>query len=283
MDDADPPQRSSGTPWAGRTPPVCPYCNAPIDPQKLVFPGHCGELHCRVAYGRDRAREARVAEAHKQARREAHWAMGRVRLVEEGHLAAQAMRMGRHPREVPHISVPFQEQPLVPVTDDDRARFWGHVDRLIEVEFEDPPPEEPEEKTNPNPEYPAVAAACATCQGACCLNGEKNFAYISWKTIQYLRWAIPECTPDDIRALYADHMPETHADGGCLFQGAEGCTLPRDRRAFICNWFHCWAVRRMKEDHGTAPDYEVLVAALDDDGRTLCKVGRYEPAPDATD
>jgi hypothetical protein len=55
------------------------------------------------------------------------------------------------------------------------------------------------------------------------------------------RWADTQdgATLNDAVDHFMAQVPGTHAEGGCLYQGVQGCVLPREQRAAICNGFAC--------------------------------------------
>jgi hypothetical protein len=86
---------------------------------------------------------------------------------------------------------------------------------------------------------PWLAAGCATCRGACCLAGGATWAFLEGATFKRVLHEEPDLVPAELVDAYISAIPETHTEGACLFQGELGCTLPRHRRANICNAFFC--------------------------------------------
>jgi hypothetical protein len=87
----------------------------------------------------------------------------------------------------------------------------------------------------------ALAAACSTCRGFCCRKGGDS-AYIDATTIARVRYEHPELNSSEIAAAYVHAVPESSVGGSCIFHGDQGCTLPRDFRATICNDYFCGAL-----------------------------------------
>lgn len=120
------------------------------------------------------------------------------------------------------------------------------------------------------PPPPAAAAApgpaiggrvCAFCSGRCCALGAHRHAFIDRALLQ--RHA-ETATGGDVAAAaldYAARVPRLHARGGCLYQGHEGCVLPRTMRADLCNTYRCEPLVEAERQGGDA-DGVVLAMAL---------------------
>lgn len=80
--------------------------------------------------------------------------------------------------------------------------------------------------------------ACIGCRGFCCRTGGEH-AYITQDTMQAYLEAHPDESPDAIIETYLAHVPERTLDGGCVFQHANGCALPREMRGDLCNRYYC--------------------------------------------
>jgi hypothetical protein len=117
----------------------------------------------------------------------------------------------------------------------------------------------------------ALGAACATCRGWCCRRGGTH-AFLEADRIRRLMDERPDLTPADVVELYTSHLGATHLEGGCVFQGEQGCRLPRDLRGDTCNAYLCPDLvtlrRRLREprDPGAeGPESHWFVAVLPGD------------------
>ena len=88
-----------------------------------------------------------------------------------------------------------------------------------------------------------VAATCSACRGSCCGNGGDH-AFLRTRTLRDFMAAHPEFDDNDVETAYAQRLPEFTLQPGCVYQGAQGCTLPRDMRSSICNAYLCGGLRR---------------------------------------
>lgn len=144
---------------------------------------------------------------------------------------------------------------------------------------------------------PAIGGrVCAFCSGRCCELGAHRHAFIDRALLQ--RHA-DDATGGDVAAAaldYAARVPLTHAVGGCLYQGREGCVLPRTMRADICNTYRCAPLVEAEQQAGSAEGVVLAMAmphqapraAWADDGalvplprRPRRKAVKPPPAPEA--
>lgn len=102
----------------------------------------------------------------------------------------------------------------------------------------------------------ADAATCGTCQGRCCRLGGQHQAFLG--APQLRRWLRdhPGSTGDDAVRAYLQALPDEHVDESCSYHGAQGCTLPRDWRADVCNVFVCDVLHSVR----SGPDSDWIVA-----------------------
>ena len=56
--------------------------------------------------------------------------------------------------------------------------------------------------------------------------------------------AHPALNDEAVVAAYAAWLPERTLHPGCVYQGEQGCTLPRAMRSAICNAYLCGGLRR---------------------------------------
>jgi hypothetical protein len=100
---------------------------------------------------------------------------------------------------------------------------------------------------------PAIGGrVCAFCSGRCCTLGAHRHAFIDRALLE--RHA-ERATGGDVAAAaldYAARVPRTHVRGGCLYQGREGCVLPRTMRADICNTYRCEPLAEAERRSGSA-------------------------------
>jgi len=107
---------------------------------------------------------------------------------------------------------------------------------------------------------PQADRLCAHCRGHCCQHGLGWHAFMDLLSLQ--RWADTQdgATLADAVDHFMAQLPATHADGGCLYQGEQGCVLPREQRADICNGFACRPLEEVQQ--ATQQDPQATVVAL---------------------
>jgi hypothetical protein len=111
----------------------------------------------------------------------------------------------------------------------------------------------------------ASSNACACCQGSCCRGGAYTHAYLGVETLQRYRANHPDQSPRQILAAYMRHIADETCEGSCVYQRADGCSLPRDMRANICNEFYCGGLQEFRANTpATGPVRGFFVATTDD-------------------
>lgn len=240
----------------------CAYCGTQINAHQVIQPGHCGDPECATRHavkGHNtvkRVKRDTYATHIKAARR----APELSQLLSK--LGAGATS------EISLLTVPFGGQPLVPVEHERMEAFKAHLSQVISEAFEvsDEEVAAYNPRRNAEPEEPVLAAGCATCQGHCCQQGNKSKAFLGVSTMKGHRKFWPDLTAEVMEANYLAALPELAYEGGCVYQGDMGCTLPREMRSDICNTFHCHELEFSEERAKAHPDRPIALVAVDDDG-----------------
>ncbi len=239
----------------------CPYCRAAISSQELIRPGHCGSVACTQQHILQGARR-------EEKRREEEDA---VRLENAIKCAERSLKsvtevLGCNRDDLRVAVVPYQNEPLVPLPEPRRQGFIAHLEVIVTEAFalEQDEIELPNFVLNEAPEHPIVSAACTTCQGFCCKQGAKKNAFLKGQNIRYLRLQDPCQTQDDVVATYANALPELSSRNSCVYQGRDGCMLPRELRSDVCNTFHCRDLHVMYHVTEGHSDLPIAIVALDD-------------------
>ena len=108
--------------------------------------------------------------------------------------------------------------------------------------------------------HPQGARLCGHCRGRCCQHGAGWNAFIDLTVLQRWQQIHPEqCAADAVQA-YLSLLPGKHVERGCLYQTAQGCVLPRELRADICNGFACPQLQQVQAS--SAADRERPILAL---------------------
>ena len=143
---------------------------------------------------------------------------------------------------------------LAPVNDRDRAflaarwlQSW-HADEGIDYGGHDTAVDLPA----------AAQALCGYCGGRCCAYGSGQAAFVDAPTLR--RWLVahPGASVEDAIADYLAYLPAQHVEGQCCFQSDQGCTLPREHRADVCNQYRCAALSQL----GLATDADADASAV---------------------
>ena len=105
----------------------------------------------------------------------------------------------------------------------------------------------------------AAAALCAQCAGRCCWTGGGNHAYIDAEVMDRWLAAHPGADVEVAIADYLQRLPSYHVRGACAYQAANGCTLPRELRAHVCNGYSCSALQQLTQALAKDPGHVAVV------------------------
>lgn len=147
--------------------------------------------------------------------------------------------------------------PMVVVPDDPadiepqpEARKQAHIDFLYELCVETFVCKDEEDGIFCKTEFADLAPpnrmaslVCAVCRGTCCHMG-KTEAFLDRGAIHRVVALTGICDPLEIVYAYFARLPEIAVAEGCVYQTAQGCTLPRWMRADICNAYRCQGLRQ---------------------------------------
>lgn len=222
----------------------CKVCGEPINAGRALHGGgHCGSLACMTQL-------TIQSRAEKDAARDKAW---------NGIGAEVAALSGVSLTAV----VPYQDDPLVPLPEDRVAAFEANLRASIEVAFSDEPPAPDVDPDNEDAAPPTAVgiAGCTACQGSCCKQGAATHGFIGPRMMVRQTLRHPEKSAEDMLSYYMDQLPEVATEGGCLYQGAQGCVLDRGDRAQICNAFKCWSLKKSLELELENPGAEIAIAA----------------------
>jgi hypothetical protein len=205
---------------------ACIVCGKAISAHSRRADETCGGGLCVTERKSEAVRlkqEADITARHELAR------LNGVRIAEE---------RGLPPEAVIGLALPFQNRPLVPPPPEKVEIMRTRITSMVAEALQTPEAVE-HAKSHADVNPPWLAAGCATCRGACCLAGGATWAFLEVATFQRILHEEPELVPEELVADYMAAIPAEHTQNSCLFQGERGCTLPRHRRANICNAFFC--------------------------------------------
>jgi len=218
----------------GGRPSGCRVCGAPLSFHQQVSEQLCGDPRCKAA-----ALESAMV-AHRAG-------------------AAAALGLSQ-PETYPVVVVPESPAAVVRLPEE---RKQAHAALLAELctasaqaEIsssgccEPPIPEAP---------VPLGVCVCRVCRGVCCHWG-KDHAFLDGATIGRFVARSGASIPRAIVRAYAVFLPETSVEGGCIYQAADGCALPRWMRAPLCNDYRCQGLKQAEKlfvEQGTRQLYVV--------------------------
>ena len=196
---------------------ICAHCNSALDElTRRLGRTHCGAAACR---------QGAVAEVEK-----ARWqAVAQLAMK-------RATETGTAPDNPPALLwLRPANRELEPVSEDLRqalaeawrrgaAEGWRHAYEGIDSAQAVPA---------------AATALCVQCGGGCCAHGAKHHAFVDADVLARWQAAHPGSSTEDAIQDYLAQLPAIHVKHGCGFQTADGCALPRESRADVCNRYAC--------------------------------------------
>jgi len=229
---------------------LCSICRQPLTVHRVVH-GYCEAPTCRVAVG-----QRRVAERQADERAALQSAADAYRQV------VLDTRPDLQMRGVDVVPVPGFGATMQPVSQSRRDTLRVHIDELLSEEslVVESAIEQADELT-PRAQQ-VTAAGCSTCRGFCCRRGGDS-AYIKADTIARIRQTHSSLTSDALAAVYLNAVPDVGAVGSCIFHGEQGCTLPRDFRADICNQYFCGPLTTWLERAGQNTEAAVALIVVE--------------------
>ncbi len=275
----------------------CVVCDTPLAPPRARHSQLCMSAVCAGRYAQLRAHEkcaecARPLTWSQQASRVCdHPRCRQARLLERPMAAAreayqrlQDVAAAARDQALAAHGVPQEEWTSWPVAvvpkfrarasrlpKSKRAAFAAHLEAQVRgarARFDAGERLAPHELTESAPAPSARAAevnallgaTCGACRGACCRGGGANHAYLREHAMLAYMQRFPDTSDDDIVEEYLSHVPERTLSGGCVYQRADGCTLPRDLRADICNRYFCPGLLSIRDGFGDEAPIRAYVA-----------------------
>jgi hypothetical protein len=229
-------------------PPTCSECGCLLDERERRLGKICRHYRCQSrAHSRARQVFQDEYEARAAALRTASVGLEGIATLDDVPTAVGFL--------------PGCERKLVPIPEERRAAFRAHLERVAAEGLEEghPTPAEPDFLADP-----LLAQACALCEGQCCGNGGDR-AYLDGRTLA--RFFAERAdggggTVEEAVALYLGYLAEESYEGGCIYQGARGCTLPRSLRAEVCNSHLCNGMRTLAAAIGREGTRAIILSTV---------------------
>jgi len=246
----------------------CLICTRPVPPL-LRLERHCGSTRCRQTLlverpsaGRMLVREALLAGAPAYRAQQAQ-ASGLSEAEGQSfafallpHNRDQVKRLPKRRRRA------FEKHLRTQLAAARRALLEGASPSGPSV---DEPPKEPLTPRG-RAELAILGAGCGTCRGNCCRGGGNHAYHGEDSMARYLK-RFPQHDDDAVIADYLHYVPSSTMSEGCIYQRDDGCGLPRDMRANICNVFYCEGLQAIRYAHQDGGPVRAFFAHHD--GHTL--------------
>jgi hypothetical protein len=123
----------------------------------------------------------------------------------------------------------------------------------------------PGDDAEPAPGTPLAALGghlCALCRGRCCRLGLRGNAFLAAEQLRDWLALQPGAGWTDAVDHYLGFVGAEHLEQSCLFHGAQGCTLPRERRSAICNSFACDTLAHLRDSAAAQPGLVAVIGLV---------------------
>ena len=249
----------------------CEFCGVELTAQQGVSTGICEKQQCH-----ERMIEKVGTELIERKRRENAESLKRMFDKYAPQVAEAAEAVGGTAETAIPAKVPFQAAPITPLPEERRAAFEKHLRWITARAFTEEVKElDLSYREELDQDEPAlVDAACGSCQGGCCaLGGTTGFL----QDVDIERWRArdPEATAEQIIDYYLGMVPAETTEDACIYQGAQGCVLPRANRNDQCNAFYCKSLKLLQEKIAEATTDKVVIIA--DDNSEARSVSGWSP------
>jgi len=163
----------------------------------------------------------------------------------------------------PVLTLPKGLSRLVSLSEQRRNNYAEHLDKIIrqaignmessEVEIDQhldirEKLQNVEQQFKENPALRTISDnLCTMCKGGCCTSG-RDHAYLSAITIRRYLDTNPDLSAEDLLTNYISHLASETIDGACINQTIRGCSLPKELRSDICNYFYCDSLKSYQDN-----------------------------------
>ena len=139
------------------------------------------------------------------------------------------------------LTIPSGPDQSIDQIDERRQRFAAHLqtlmtevncadEQIVTVDNQPPVAELPPDRL--------AQKLCQLCRGGCCPAGGDT-AYLSAGTFHRVLSTQPDMDSSRLIERYLDLVPNQSMVNSCIYHTTQGCALPHDLRADICNEFCC--------------------------------------------
>jgi hypothetical protein len=222
----------------------CSVCGNALTVHRVVH-GFCDLPACLVSMG-----QRRVAQRQAEER-------AAIEAAAESHRQALlAQYADLRSRGIELVIVPGFDAVMQPMNQQRRDTLRTHLNEVLSAVPIDAAQDSIDQRSDAAQHV--INVACATCRGYCCRKGGDS-AYIKTETIARVRRHHPNLDNEAIADTYLDAVPKVSATDSCIFHGQQGCTLPRDFRADICNDYHCSPLETWLNGESKLPTAVVVI------------------------
>lgn len=222
----------------------CEFCGVELTPHQGLSSGICDKTQCHEQM------IARVGqELIERKRRENAEKIEKIFTLAAPLVQKAAEEIGAEGDDFVRCKLPYQENGVVALEESRKAAFEKHVRWITARAFtEDIPDRDLSYREDlERDQHDVLDTACTACRGGCCSNAG-DAAFLQDEDIKRWRQRNPGGTEEQVVEEYLSMLPDEVIDEGCVFQGADGCVMPRSARSDQCHTFYCKSLRNLQEE-----------------------------------
>ena len=222
----------------------CEFCGVELTPHQGLSSGICDKPQCH-----EQMIERVGQELIDRKRKENAEKLEKVFTAAGPLVEKAAEEIGAEGDDFVRCKLPYQGNGMVALDEERKQAFEKHVrwitDRAFTEDIQDRDLSYREDLERD--QHDVLDTACSACRGGCCATAG-DAAFLQDEDIKRWRQRNPDGTKEQVVDEYLNMLPDEVIAEGCVFQGANGCVMPRSMRSDQCHTFYCKSLKTLQEE-----------------------------------
>ena len=221
----------------------CEFCGVELTQHQGLSTGICDKSQCH-----DRMIERVGQELIDRKRKENAEKLEKVFAAAAPLVEKAAEEIGAEGDDFVRCKLPYQSNGIVALEDEQKKAFEDHLRWITARAFTEEIPDSDLSYRDDleREQHDVLDTACSACRGGCCATAGSG-AFLQDADIKRWRQRNPDGTEEQVVEEYLNMLPEQVIEEGCVFQGPEGCVMPRSMRSDQCHTFYCKSLKTLQE------------------------------------
>ena len=222
----------------------CEFCGVELTPHQGLSNGICDKPQCH-----EQMIERVGQELIDRKRKENAEKLEKAFTAAAPLVTKAAEEIGAEGEDYVRCKLPYQGNGVVPLPDERKAKFEEHLRWITARAFTEEVPDRDLSYRDDleRDQHDVLDTACSACRGGCCATAGDG-AFLQDDDIKRWRQRSPDGTEEQVVEEYLGMLPDEVIEEGCVFQGPEGCNMPRSARSDQCHTFYCKSLRTLQEE-----------------------------------